>query len=92
MLLPLWRTSETYMALSDARNRCERVHHHWRQRYRVALDDHMLRPKRPDLKRPGQTPGRFVVLRGPALYRRRWNGAWNGNDRPGERSFCLHFR
>lgn len=46
LLLPLWRTSETYMALSNARNRYERLHHHWRQRYRVASDDHMLRPKR----------------------------------------------
>ncbi|MCU1529283.1 MAG: hypothetical protein JWP75_3046 [Frondihabitans sp.] len=46
LLLPMWRTSETYMALSNARNRYERVHHHWRQRYRVASDDHMLRPKR----------------------------------------------
>ncbi|HEU4977652.1 MAG TPA: hypothetical protein VFT42_02030 [Solirubrobacteraceae bacterium] len=34
------------MALSDARSRYERVHHHWRQRYRVGADDHMLRPKR----------------------------------------------
>jgi hypothetical protein len=46
LLLPLWRTTETYMALDKARNRYERVHHHWRQRYRVASDDHMLRPKR----------------------------------------------
>src|SRR5690606_6333430 len=43
LLLPLWRTSETYMALSQARSRYARVHHHWRQRYRVGSHDHMLR-------------------------------------------------
>jgi hypothetical protein len=46
MLLPLWRTSETYLALRDSHDRYERVHHHWRTRYRVGADDHALRPKR----------------------------------------------
>lgn len=45
-LLPLWRTEETYLALRNTHNQYERVHHHWRGRYRVAADDHELRPKR----------------------------------------------
>jgi hypothetical protein len=46
MLLPLWRTSPIYLALRHSHDRYERVHHHWRVRYRVASDDHALRPKR----------------------------------------------
>lgn len=46
MLLPMWRTSPTYLALRHSHDRYERVHHHWRVRYRVGSDDHALRPKR----------------------------------------------
>lgn len=46
LLLPLWRDTETYLALSSAHQRYERVHHHWRSRYRVGSGDHKLRPKR----------------------------------------------
>jgi len=46
MLLPLWRTDDVYMALRNAHQRYERVHHHWRTRYRVGADDNALRPKR----------------------------------------------
>jgi len=49
MLLPLWRTDATYLALRHSGKRYERVHLHWRQRYRVASDDHNLRPKRKGL-------------------------------------------
>jgi hypothetical protein len=46
LLLSLWRDTETYLALSSAHQRYERVHHHWRSRYRVGSDDHKLRSKR----------------------------------------------
>jgi hypothetical protein len=49
MLLPLWRTSETYLVLRETHQKYERVHHHWRARYRVGSDDHALRPTRPGL-------------------------------------------
>lgn len=46
MLVPLWRTSEAYQALQASGKAYERVHHHWRRRYRVGSDQHELRPKR----------------------------------------------
>jgi hypothetical protein len=46
MLLPLWRDSPTYLALRHSHDRYERVHHHWRVRWRSGSDDHSLRPKR----------------------------------------------
>jgi hypothetical protein len=46
MLLPLWRTTPAYLALRHSHHRYERVHHHWRVRYRVGADDHSQRPKR----------------------------------------------
>jgi hypothetical protein len=46
MLLPLWRDSPVYLALRHSHDRYERVHHHWRVRWRSGADDHSLRPKR----------------------------------------------
>jgi hypothetical protein len=46
MLLPLWRDTPTYLALRHSHDRYERVHHHWRVRWRSGADDHSLRPKR----------------------------------------------
>lgn len=46
MLLPLWRDTPTYLALRHSHDRYERVHHHWRVRWRSGADDHALRPKR----------------------------------------------
>lgn len=46
MLLPLWRTDPVYLALRNSHDRYERVHHHWRVRWRSGADDHALRPKR----------------------------------------------
>ena len=46
MLLPMWRTDETYLALRASHSRYERVHHSWRRRYRVGEDNHSQRPKR----------------------------------------------
>lgn len=45
-LLPLWRTTEAYHALRASHDKYERVHVHWRQRYKVAGDDFGSRPKR----------------------------------------------
>lgn len=46
LLVPLWRNTEAYLALENSARAYERVHHLWRRRYRVASDDHQLRPKR----------------------------------------------
>jgi hypothetical protein len=46
MLVPLWRDTPTYLALRHSHDRYERVHHHWRVRWRSGADDHALRPKR----------------------------------------------
>jgi hypothetical protein len=45
-LLPIWRTSETYLALRNSHSKYERVHAHWRSRYRVSAATHEMRPKR----------------------------------------------
>jgi hypothetical protein len=45
-LLPLWRTDIVYQELLASHGRYERVHHHWRERYRVAGNDVANRPKR----------------------------------------------
>lgn len=46
MLIPMWRTDPVYHALRASHQRYERVHDHWRKRWRVAGDEHQLRPKR----------------------------------------------
>jgi hypothetical protein len=46
MLVPMWRTDPVYLALRNCHDRYERVHHHWRVRYRSGADDHLQRPKR----------------------------------------------
>lgn len=46
MLLPLWRDTPLYLALRHSHDRYERVHHHWRVRWRSGADEHALRPKR----------------------------------------------
>jgi hypothetical protein len=40
------RTDPTYLAVRHSHDRYERVHHHWRVRWRSGADDHSLRPKR----------------------------------------------
>jgi hypothetical protein len=46
----LWRVlrtvPRTHLALRHSHDRYERVHHHWRVRWRSGADDHSLRPKR----------------------------------------------
>lgn len=46
MLLPIWRDNPIYLVLRNSHDRYERVHHHWRVRWRSGADDHSLRPKR----------------------------------------------
>lgn len=77
-LLPLWRTTEEYLALRDSHDRYERVHHHWRTRYRVGADDHALRPKRKGVK--------CQMLRAQAALLIEWlrvaaRQGWNGSAR-----------
>ena len=45
-LLPLWRVERAYMALRESHQIYERVHNHWRSRYRVGAATHEMRPKR----------------------------------------------
>jgi hypothetical protein len=46
LLLPLWRTTETYQVLRAHHSSYERVHDRWRERYCVAGDSRADRPKR----------------------------------------------
>ena len=46
LLVPIWRTSETYMALRTAGLHYEGPHQYWRSRYGVAGDSSDTRPKR----------------------------------------------
>jgi len=45
-LVPLWRTSEAYMALKLVGKSYEGVHRYWRDRYKVGGTDYYTRPKR----------------------------------------------
>lgn len=45
-LLPLWRTEEAYFALKESHSQYERVHGHFRSKYRVGGANHATRPKR----------------------------------------------
>lgn len=46
LLVPLWRTDDIYHELRASHSQYERGQHHWRQRYLVAGDDRVTRPKR----------------------------------------------
>jgi hypothetical protein len=46
LLLPLWRTDPIYHEIGASHSMYERVHRHWRDRYRVAGDVLANRPKR----------------------------------------------
>jgi hypothetical protein len=46
LLVPLWRTDPIYHELASSHGSYERVHRHWRERYRVGGDGLSLRPKR----------------------------------------------
>lgn len=46
LLVPMWRNEPAYQALRGTHDQYERVHLHWRKRWRVGADDHELRPKR----------------------------------------------
>jgi len=46
LLVPLWRTDPIYHSLRASHSNYERGQHHWRQRYLVAGDDRVTRPKR----------------------------------------------
>ena len=50
MLLPLWRTSETYLTLRHTHDATSACTGNWRDRYRVGADHHALRPKRRGLE------------------------------------------
>lgn len=49
-LVPLWILEPAYFALRDSHQIYERVHNHWRTRYRVGAATHEMRPKRRGLK------------------------------------------
>lgn len=86
LLLPLWRTDPTYLALRDSHDRYERVHQHWRARYRVASDHHMLRHKRrglgcQQLRSNGALIAEWMMI----LWREGWLGSARRNKRKARR-------
>lgn len=50
LLVPLWQTNPIYQELAATHSEYERVHNHWRARYRVAPDTLAFRPKRKGIK------------------------------------------
>ncbi len=85
MLLPMWRTEEAYLALRDAHDRYERVHQHWRDRYRVAADDHNMRPKRRGLPTQELRAQAALLIEWLRIL---WREGWLGSARrnPGKQA------
>lgn len=79
MLLPLWRTSPTYMALRHSGRRYERVHQLWRGRYRVGSDDHALRPKRKGRECQQLRANAALVVEWLIIL---WREGWMPRERP----------
>jgi hypothetical protein len=79
MLLPLWRDSETYLALRHSHDRYERVHHHWRVRWRSGADDHSLRPKRRGLDNQQLRASTALMIEWLMIC---WREDWLPNSRP----------
>lgn len=90
LLVPLWQDNPIYQELSSAHSQYERVHLHWRNRYRVAPDTLAFRPKRRGIKwQELRANAALVVEWLRILSREGWLGSArrNGRDsgRHGER-------
>jgi len=86
LLIPLWRTDPTYHELRSSHNQYERAQHHWRQRYLVAGDDRVTRPKRrgigcQKLRAAGALACEWLRI----LHREGWLGSARTNRRLPER-------
>lgn len=83
-LLPLWRTSEAYLALRNSHSNYERVHSHWRLRYRVSAATHEMRPKRIGLGYQQLRASAALLIEWlRVLAREGWTGsARRNNSRP----------
>jgi hypothetical protein len=86
-LLPVWRTSETYLSLRNSHSNFERVHFHWRTRYCVAAATHEMRPKRIGL--PWQklrASGALLIEWLRILSRNGWMGSARRNNSRAKRT------
>ncbi len=79
MLLPLWRDSPVYLALRHSHDRYERVHHHWRVRWRSGADDHALRPKRRGLDNQQLRANAALLIEWLMIC---WREQWMPDSRP----------
>lgn len=79
MLLPLWRESPSYLALRASHDRYERVHHHWRVRWRSGADDHSLRPKRRGLDNQQLRANAALLIEWLMIC---WREGWMPDSRP----------
>lgn len=79
MLLPLWRDSPTYLALRNSHDRYERVHHHWRVRWRSGADDHSLRPKRRGIDNQQLRANAALLIEWLMIC---WRESWMPDSRP----------
>lgn len=81
LLVPLWRTNEIYHVLRASHQRYERVHDHWRSRYRVAADENKLRPKRRGRNCQQLRANAALILEWlRILWREGWLGSSRRND------------
>lgn len=79
MLLPLWRDTPTYLALRHSHDRYERVHHHWRVRWRSGADDHALRPKRRGIDNQQLRANAALLIEWLMIC---WREQWMPDNRP----------
>lgn len=76
LLLPMWRTSEAYLALRNAGKHHEAPHQYWRSRYGVAGDSTDTRPKRRGIGwQQLRSNAALVVEWLRILYRMGWLGS-----------------
>lgn len=79
-LLPLWRLEPAYMALRESHQVYERVHHHWRSRYKVGGATHAERPKRLGIACQQLRANAALLIEWlRILYREGWTGSARRN-------------
>lgn len=87
-LIPLWRTDPLYHELQQSHSSYERVHRHWRERYKVAGDSLANRPKRRGLPWQQLRAQAALLLEWLCLaWREGWLGSARRNRHDPERRF-----
>jgi hypothetical protein len=76
LLIPLWKTDPIHQLLLRSHERYERVHGHWRQRYRVAGDTLEGRPKRRGIKWQQQRANAALMCEWLRIC---WRQGWLGS-------------